>query len=316
MPGRQTLSLGTQTNEPPEAIITARRQTRWRSNSVQHDWLNLHFGSDGGPNIVAGTSPKDFLNFRVQKIAKVVYLAGQPIGDNDLVVLPPGQRYAFASSAPHTWISVSLPQNMLRSPIFRPSDVAGLIARPSLVRTSSAQLRRIVSIAGKIRANIRRNGALDGDTLNADLAEELIETIVAVLADRTNERPNASHKRRRHLEQIAFRALDIIEERSWTTGRVSDLCGAIGTAERPLRRAFHTLFGIAPVKFLRIYKLNRVRRTLLDSASRELTVSSVLASHNITELGRFAGEYRALFGELPSVTRKKQIALLTATQSL
>ena len=49
-------------------------------------------------------------------------------------------------------------------------------------------------------------------------------------------------------------------------------------------------------------RLNLVRRVLRELGPADTTVSRVAGRHGFTELGRFAGEYRALFGESPSET--------------
>ncbi len=60
-----------------------------------------------------------------------------------------------------------------------------------------------------------------------------------------------------------------------------------------------------PGRFLKLLRLNRVRRDLIRESCAERSVTSLAITHGFTELGRFAGEYRALFGELPSETLQR-----------
>jgi AraC family ethanolamine operon transcriptional activator len=57
-----------------------------------------------------------------------------------------------------------------------------------------------------------------------------------------------------------------------------------------------------PKKYLMLRELHAVRRVLSSGAAGHSTVADVLVGHGIWEFGRFAGRYRAHFGELPSQT--------------
>ena len=109
------------------------------------------------------------------------------------------------------------------------------------------------------------------------------------------------HGRRRAINraQILSRVLDLI----WSTGeqplRIDDLCRAAGVSERTLRNVFHRHFGIGPHEFLTITRLNRVRAAIHAARPGE-TISSICANHAIWDFGRFADQYRRLFGVLPS----------------
>jgi len=80
------------------------------------------------------------------------------------------------------------------------------------------------------------------------------------------------------------------------------LCEIAGTSERTLEYAFREHLGMTPVRFLKIRRLNVVRRRLLQPVSEAASVTEVALACGFYDLGRFAGEYRALFGERPSET--------------
>ena len=64
---------------------------------------------------------------------------------------------------------------------------------------------------------------------------------------------------------------------------------------------------VGPVAYLRMMRLNHVRRDLLAT---EAAVGDVAARWGFWHLSRFAADYRSLFGELPSATRaRKRVAL-------
>jgi hypothetical protein len=49
-------------------------------------------------------------------------------------------------------------------------------------------------------------------------------------------------------------------------------------------------------------RMHLVRRGLRESAPTATTVTEVATRYGFWQFGRFAGEYKLLFGELPSIT--------------
>jgi AraC family ethanolamine operon transcriptional activator len=84
---------------------------------------------------------------------------------------------------------------------------------------------------------------------------------------------------------------------------VQDLCKATGVSERTLRNAFQSLYHISPIRLLHLRRLHQVRRALRSGA--QASVTEVALRFGFGNLGRFAVEYRHLFGESPSHTRKR-----------
>ncbi len=62
---------------------------------------------------------------------------------------------------------------------------------------------------------------------------------------------------------------------------------------------------MSPTGYLRIAALNEVRRTLLDGRRVRDGVSRAASDCGFWHLSRFAGQYRALFGESPSATLER-----------
>lgn len=84
---------------------------------------------------------------------------------------------------------------------------------------------------------------------------------------------------------------------------VPDLCVATGSSRRALQYAFEDVLHVGPVAYLRMMRLNRVRHDLL--ARGDTSVGDIAARWGFWHLSRFAADYRALFGELPSATRAR-----------
>jgi AraC-like DNA-binding protein len=99
---------------------------------------------------------------------------------------------------------------------------------------------------------------------------------------------------------------------------IAQLSSVAGVSERSLRNAFYDVYTTSPKRYLKLWQLHQVRRALRAVTSQTGTVTDVATLHGFYELGRFAGEYKALFGEAPSQTlhkartRKTSAALRTA----
>ena len=84
--------------------------------------------------------------------------------------------------------------------------------------------------------------------------------------------------------------------------RLSRLCHVTGLSERALRNAFYRVHGVSPTRWMLQQRLAAVRRALVGSSQRQVTVTGIAADHGFFELGRFAAWYRGQFGEAPSET--------------
>lgn len=89
-------------------------------------------------------------------------------------------------------------------------------------------------------------------------------------------------------------------ESEWTTAA---LARATGVSARALQKAFAQAGELPPMTYLRHLRLQRVRAELADvSRTRPSAVTTVASRWGFVHFGRFAQQYRQLFGEPPSQT--------------
>jgi AraC-like DNA-binding protein len=93
---------------------------------------------------------------------------------------------------------------------------------------------------------------------------------------------------------------------------IAQLSATAHVSERSLRNAFYRIYTTSPKRYLRLWQLHQVRDALGSSGRSDATVTDIATLYGFYELGRFAGAYKALFGEAPSETLQKSRGRLTA----
>lgn len=150
-------------------------------------------------------------------------------------------------------------------------------------------------------------GDLDRDAssleqpLAASQFEQLLLTVLVSgqphnYSDRLAARRDASVSPR-----AVKRAVDYIRSHAHLPITVEDLVAVSGVPGRTLYQQFERFVGQAPLGYLRMVRLERVRRDLLAAAPGD-TVMEVALRWGFGHLGRFAGAYRRCYGESPSQT--------------
>jgi AraC-like DNA-binding protein len=101
---------------------------------------------------------------------------------------------------------------------------------------------------------------------------------------------------------VAKRAIDLMHAHPETPWSTAELARATGASARALQRAFERSGQPSPMMYLRQLRLHRVHAELAANSPDSLTVTTVAGRWGFVHLGRFASQYRQLFGETPSKT--------------
>jgi AraC family ethanolamine operon transcriptional activator len=90
---------------------------------------------------------------------------------------------------------------------------------------------------------------------------------------------------------------------------LADLCAAVGVSQRWLHKCFVDVLGVSPYRYIRLSRLSRARELLLTPDAKPTLVKSTSLSLGYRLSGRFAADYRSVFGENPSDTlgRPRQV---------
>jgi AraC-like DNA-binding protein len=134
------------------------------------------------------------------------------------------------------------------------------------------------------------------------LEHQLIHLMVRCLTEGATSK--VTHGVRQH-DLIVARFEEFLEANPHQPLYLTDICAAIGAAERTLRAACEEHLGMGPIRYLTLRRMHLVRRALLRANSSTATVTLIVTDHGFWELGRFAVQYKALFGEPPSVSLQR-----------
>ena len=97
------------------------------------------------------------------------------------------------------------------------------------------------------------------------------------------------------------RAVEYIRSAGGNVRSVQQICDAAAASYSTLERAFRERFGLSPKQYLVQFRMAGVRRELLADG-HERSITEIAHEWGFYHMGKFAADYQAAFGELPSQT--------------
>lgn len=249
---------------------------------------------------VDSRSDRAFIAFRMEP-GPMVIRNGVELSTKTLARMRPGQSYYQRTSGPTLHAALSLPLDKMDTmcaigagcqPTPRDDDVT-ITPSPGAMASLQRLTKAAADLAEDAPAVLAHPEAAHG------LEQALIGAIVDCLGDGSADED--THALRQHA-RIMRRFHEAIEQYAGEPLYVPELCKEIGASERTLRACCQEHLGIGPKHFLLLRRMNMVRRTLQRATPGETMVTEIAARYGFWQFGRFAGEYKALFGEAPSTT--------------
>lgn len=232
--------------------------------------------------------------------------SGTEFGAGDVVSFGQNTSHFQRSFGPTDWTAISLPpgdldaavRGFLGSDLRDPSD--SLWAKPAVehltrLRGLRYELSRLVSSGEK---------TLQNTEVVRSLEQTLTIAMVACLADKIE--CSRAPGWLRH-QQIMTRFGDWLNANSDRAVYIREVCTALDVSAATLRRCCEEHLRMSPMQYLWLRRMNLVRRELQQQNPRT-TVTTIAMNFGFWHLGRFAAEYRALFGESPSSTLTRRSA--------
>ena len=265
--------------------------------------LKLTYGCFRGDIHVSGTWSNDKLTLGVLLDAQDIRVFGKSAQPGDLVIA--GKRKEIDSRYRDRleYIAVNLDKSdvvdiaeahdwKLDPRVLDGCDLARLDER-----SAKRLLARVKPVAERLRS-----GTFEaiGPAAERALADDLlVEFTRSLSAAGSGSAPGSQHD---YVPRLVQRTEDWLTGNPWKPHGIPQLSQHIGISPRQLYRSFHAAVGMSPAKYIKRYRMTQARLDLLKADPAQTTVTDVAVSWGFWELGRFAVEYRRLFGECPSQT--------------
>jgi AraC-like DNA-binding protein len=292
-----------------KAELTITRRGRFNAKLIRIDLYHLwmqRFAEDL-PRVAhsANIAGRVIISFRTQP-GPALLVDGARMRPDDVIRHSDAQEYFRRSDGSASYGSMSLPVETIASLEEAMVGCALTPSRSALTISPSppavAKLRHLHAAAGRLAEYAPE--VIAHPEAAWGLEQALIDAMFGCLGigegheDRSAMRQHAAIMRKFHR---------VTEENPDKALYIPEVCAAIGASERTLRVCCEEHLGISPKRYLLLRRMHLVRRALRAAAASATTVTEIATRYGFWQFGRFAGEYKSLFGELPSMTLARPI---------
>ena len=261
----------------------------------------LQFGSGGSGTIVHGTTRSNpcFLFMQSATCADRIVFDGRSLQWPGIVIIPPVSHFTFACTGLTQWISLAVPAELTNG-VSNGGCKKYLVSIENakiLITPPAAEFIKLIEAAMTARNGIRRARPAHLQAIEASL----LGILERILSDSVSQ-GRCFDKRN---EKVMSTVLECLRRDGQI--HVVALARAAGVSERTLHRLFWKYFHMGPKRYSKVRQLNLVRRAIRQNHAAPANVTGILTEHGVTEFGRFAIEYKALFNESPAETLHKHL---------
>lgn len=225
--------------------------------------------------------------------------------DGYLGLYPPGS--VLEASTPEGCVSASLtiPVEEFHAAVARyfPELPERVLREGAGIKVAPAEQAVLRGLLRRLEEAIRSGrGGLENVLVRSRIERDLLAAYFAALRSGCDAPILGPRPRDAGRYQRIRQARDFIADHLDQAIQLEDVGMEIGLSARGTENLFKDLIGVNPVVFLRHQRLHGARRKLLSADPGEATVKMAALETGFRHLGRFAAEYRALFGESPRET--------------
>lgn len=229
-------------------------------------------------------------------------LCHRPLGADKLVAIPPNYEIVGNTQEPVRVLVVSVDTALFEH------HINAVCGKPLGDRTQILDLSANKTMLAQRWQSLLDLAVTKPEELTAPIRSHIFEeAFLSALTD-TLVLPARSAPLHRRV-QLARKAREFLHEHAANSISLADMCRAVGASERSLHLCFQECFGMSPKSYLKVLRLNGVRRALMNAGPYD-TISRIASCWGFLHFGWFSVDYRRLFGETPSETIAKARLLL------
>ena len=262
--------------------------------------------------ILHGEIPKDYYSFFLAS-GEQVFTNGKPHQEGTMVLLPPGKEFFNYSRGPFTMCNISVPKKKWED--FIPTlDESYKFPSSGMAQLDSIKVQNFKSLFQEILDyKVLEKILVSSEKEVTFLEQQILQTLADVFSS-----SNPINLEMNEIKNLALlnQALKKIEKHVDEHLGVAEIARELNISRRSLQTLFTDYFGLSPLKFINLRRMNLVREALRHCDPESTSIANIAAQHGFWHLGRFAGNYRELFGELPSETFSRKDSSNQAIKSL
>jgi AraC-like DNA-binding protein len=233
-----------------------------------------------------------------------LFWGGTPVRAGEIVTLGAGHRLYSRSTSRCRWGAIVLPTRLALN--YSSTIIGNALVLSSGIRCwrpSADVFRHLIRLhVSATRVANAQAGVITTSEPARSLEQELIAAVISCLSGQPAD--SGSDAQARHSDVMA--RFDVLLQTNPTRPLTSgEICAALDISERTLRACCSQHLGMGPIAYMRLRRMQLAHRALSRADPAIANVSQIAAQYGFSQTGRFAGAYRAQFGELPSVTLRR-----------
>lgn len=290
-------------------LVTGRGQFRARLTQISLDRLRLASAEEEVARVAVVAVPADtvLVSWPIGDRPAPVW-GGIEIRTGEMLTLGPGNRVHARTGGSCRWDTIRLPDKELLCygrALWGPSFFVP--PAPAVWRPAPAAGRHLAQLQrAAIRMAEARSGALTDPEAAHGLEQQLIYALIQCLSSGPAAQETPAGRRHRC---ILARFEDLL--RADASHSMTEICAELGISERLLRACCKEDLRMGPNRYVRLQRMQQAHRALRSGTPGTASVSEVARRYGFRDPGRFATNYRALYGELPSATLRRSLRGIT-----
>jgi AraC-like DNA-binding protein len=227
---------------------------------------------------------------------------GDQVSSDSMVRVGSPQSHFHRSSGPINWGVISIPLENVPAVATAGFDLTppprDLVITPRI--GALATLQRLHQAAALVAAEAPE--LLANPEAVRGMEQVLMQALVDCL-DSDNVHDKTPAQRRHH--KIMQRFHTVLKGNPERPLYVLEMAEAVGASLRSLSVCCQEHLGMGPKKYLLLRRMHLARQALSLANPSMSTVTDVATQYGFWQFGRFAGQYKLLFGEPPSATLRR-----------
>ncbi|AUQ26460.1 HTH-type transcriptional regulator EutR [Dickeya zeae] len=241
------------------------------------------------------------------------FIGSHPISDNAIAVSPGGKEFELNTPDDYAILGVAISRDELlqyTDVLEEPEQLTRLLAQSTTLLVEPHRREILWSFVREaLWYGCNEPQRLQHSNSAKVLKHNLLTTVISFLESAQPADVSPSHTNKRiGYRSLIGRAREYVLSQQSEPVTVLDLCRRLHVSRRTLQNAFCDVMGCGPNAWLKMIRLNAVRRELVSPYSHHHTVQDAAMQWGFWHLSQFATDYQRLFNEKPSVTLKARLA--------